>query len=125
MPIKITAEVGDLIDLYDTLKASHTTHISVKQNRLQQLLTACDLEDKESSQLSTHMKQLAGPYHTYNCFFQISVTSTRSYRAFGRELLAIYLTINYFTFLLQRREFATPTDHKPLCNSFNTSYKQH
>ncbi|CAH8866241.1 unnamed protein product [Trichobilharzia szidati] len=33
---------------------------------------------------------------------------------FGRELLAIYLAIRHFSYLLQGRHFTISTDHKPL-----------
>ncbi|CAH8547737.1 unnamed protein product [Schistosoma rodhaini] len=47
------------------------------------------------------------------------------YSTFGRELLAMYLAVKHFNFLLQGRDFTIMTDHKPLCFSFNTSYDKH
>ncbi|CAH8500068.1 unnamed protein product [Schistosoma mattheei] len=47
------------------------------------------------------------------------------YSTFGRELLAIYLAVKHFNFLLQGRTFTIMTDHKPLCYSFHTSYDRH
>ncbi|CAH8653370.1 unnamed protein product [Schistosoma intercalatum] len=39
------------------------------------------------------------------------------YSTFGRELLAIYLTIKHFRHMLEGREFIVFTDHKPLTNA--------
>ncbi|CAH8491861.1 unnamed protein product [Schistosoma rodhaini] len=47
------------------------------------------------------------------------------YSTFGRELLAMYLAIKHFNFLLQVRDFTIMTDHKPLCYSFSMSYDRH
>ncbi|CAI2724326.1 unnamed protein product [Schistosoma spindalis] len=47
------------------------------------------------------------------------------YSTFGRELLAIYLAVKHFSFLLQGRPFTIMTDHKPLIYSFNVSYDRH
>ena len=41
------------------------------------------------------------------------------YSAFGRELLAIFLTIKHFRFMLEGRPFYVYTDHKPLIYAFN------
>lgn len=40
------------------------------------------------------------------------------YSAFDRELLAIYLAIKYFRYMLEGREFVTFTDHKPITFAF-------
>ncbi|CAH8613718.1 unnamed protein product [Schistosoma haematobium] len=47
------------------------------------------------------------------------------YSTFGRELLAMYLAVKHFNFLLQGRDFIIMTDRKPLCHSFSTSYDKH
>ncbi|CAH8289554.1 unnamed protein product [Schistosoma intercalatum] len=47
------------------------------------------------------------------------------YSTFGRELLAIYLVVKHFNFLLQGRTFTIMTDHKFLCYTFHTSYDRH
>nr|CAH8868540.1 unnamed protein product [Trichobilharzia regenti] len=47
------------------------------------------------------------------------------YSTFGRELLAIYLAVKHFSFLLQGRHFTILTDHKPLCYAFTTSLDRH
>ena len=38
----------------------------------------------------------------------------RKYSAFGRELLAVYLSIRHFKHMLEGRDFCILTDHKPL-----------
>ena len=47
------------------------------------------------------------------------------YSAFGRELLAIYLTIKYFRHMLEGRTFCVYTDHKPLIHAFNAKPDRH
>lgn len=48
-------------------------------------------------------------------FFSKKITPTeRRYSTFDRELLAIYLSIKYFSHYLEGREFTVCTDHKPI-----------
>ena len=47
------------------------------------------------------------------------------YSAFGRELLAVYLSIRYFRHHLEGRQFFVITDHKPLTYSLNHSLHGH
>lgn len=42
------------------------------------------------------------------------------YSAFDRELLAVYLAIKHFRYILEGREFSILTDHKPLTNAWNS-----
>ena len=49
-------------------------------------------------------------------FFSKRFSDAQSkYSTFGRELLAIYLAVLYFSYYLEGREFYIETDHKPLC----------
>ena len=41
------------------------------------------------------------------------------YSTFDRELLAAFLAIRHFRFLLEAREFQLWTDHKPLCSAIS------
>lgn len=43
------------------------------------------------------------------------------YSTFGRELLAVYLSIKNYRHLLEGREFFVLTDHKPLCHAFRSN----
>ena len=45
----------------------------------------------------------------------------RKYSAFDRELLAIYLGIKHFRYMLEGRSFTVFTDHKPLTTALNSS----
>lgn len=42
----------------------------------------------------------------------------QKYGAYDRELLAIYLSIKHFKFMLEGRDFYAFTDHKPLIFAF-------
>ncbi|KAL1110234.1 hypothetical protein AAG570_008311 [Ranatra chinensis] len=44
--------------------------------------------------------------------------NTRKYSTYDRELLAIYMAIKHFYPLLEGRQFAMRTDHKPLTHAF-------
>lgn len=53
-------------------------------------------------------------------FFSKKLTvAEKKYSTFDRELLAIYLSIRYFQFMLEGREFVVFTDHKPLTYAFS------
>ncbi|GFW81604.1 retrovirus-related Pol polyprotein from transposon 17.6 [Trichonephila clavipes] len=45
-------------------------------------------------------------------------SSEKSYRAYDRELLAIYSAIRHFRYMLEARNFTVLTDHKPLTYAF-------
>ena len=47
------------------------------------------------------------------------------YSTFGRELLAVYLSIRHFRHHLEGRQFFVLTDHKPLTYSLNHSLNRH
>ena len=44
----------------------------------------------------------------------------RKYSTFGRELLAVYLSVRHFKHMLEGRDFCILTDHKPLTYAFTT-----
>ena len=53
-------------------------------------------------------------------FFSLKLKSAETrYSTFGRELLAIYLTIRHFRHALEGRQFHVMTDHKPLTRAFD------
>ena len=47
------------------------------------------------------------------------------YSTFGRELLAVYLTIKHFRYMLDGRTFCVFTDHKPLIHVFHARPDRH
>ncbi|BHF82160.1 hypothetical protein SprV_0802529700 [Sparganum proliferum] len=55
---------------------------------------------------------------------KLSPEETR-YSVFGRELLAIYLSIRHFRHFLEGREFVVLTDHKPLVFALRASPDRH
>jgi transposase InsO family protein len=53
-------------------------------------------------------------------FWSAKLTATQcGYSAFDRELLAIFLSIRHFRFMLEGRAFVVFTDHKPLLDSLS------
>ncbi|GJQ68753.1 hypothetical protein Trydic_g17285 [Trypoxylus dichotomus] len=51
-------------------------------------------------------------------FSKMLTNAQKKYRAYNRELLAAYLAVKHFRFLLEGREFCIYTDHKPLSYAF-------
>ena len=47
------------------------------------------------------------------------------YSTFGRELLAVYLTIKHFRYMLDGRNFCVFTNHKPLIHAFRARPDRH
>ena len=43
------------------------------------------------------------------------------YSAFGKELLAVYLSVQHFRHMLEGQTFCVYTDHKPLTHTFSTN----
>ncbi|PIK55880.1 gag-pol polyprotein [Apostichopus japonicus] len=55
---------------------------------------------------------------------RLNPTETR-YSTFGREMLAVYLTIRHFRHFLEGREFTVYTDHKPLTYALRSKPDRH
>ena len=55
---------------------------------------------------------------------KLSPAETR-YSTFGRELLAVYLAIKHFRYMLDGRIFCVFSDHKPLTHVFNAKPDRH
>ena len=59
-------------------------------------------------------------------FFSKKLTPTESrYSTFGRELLAIYLAVKHFRYLLEGKEFTIFTDHKPITRAIHIANDRH
>ena len=59
-------------------------------------------------------------------FFSRKLTKAETrYSTFGRELLAIYFTIQHFQHMLEGRQFCVYTDHKPLVYALTSKPDQH
>lgn len=53
-------------------------------------------------------------------FFSKSLSDTQiKYSTYDRELLAIYMAVNYFQHHIMGREIIIYTDHKPLCHAYS------
>ena len=64
-------------------------------------------------------QKIGGEWKPYGFFSKKLKPAETRYSTFGRELLAIYLTIKHFRHLLEGRPFYVLTDHKPLTFVFN------
>ncbi|MEL7341755.1 MAG: RNase H-like domain-containing protein, partial [Bacteroidota bacterium] len=66
-------------------------------------------------------QQLYGNWHPIAFFSKRLQPAEVKYSTFGRELLAIYLSIRHFRHYLEGREFYVLTDHKPLTHALSSS----
>ena len=64
-------------------------------------------------------QKIGGAWQPYGFFSKKLKPAETRYSTFGRELLAIYLTIKHFRYLLEGRPSYVLTDHKPLTFVFN------
>nr|VZI50842.1 unnamed protein product [Spirometra erinaceieuropaei] len=73
------------------------------------------MTDASSTAVSASLQQTVRGVLQPLAFFskKLSPAETR-YSVFGRELLAVYLSIRHFRHFLEGREFVVLTDHKPL-----------
>ena len=60
------------------------------------------------------------------CFYSQKLSPAQcNYSTFGRELLAIYLSIRHFRYFVEGRPFTVLTDHKPLIYALNARPDKH
>ncbi len=71
--------------------------------------------DASESYVGAVLQQAEGTHWRPLAFFSKKLEAAQSkYSAFDRELLAAYLAVRHFRFLLEGRQFILWTDHKPL-----------
>ncbi|XP_064482774.1 uncharacterized protein LOC135395588 [Ornithodoros turicata] len=82
--------------------------------------------DASSTAVGAVLQQrISGAWRPLALFSRKMKPQETRYSAFGRELLAIYLTVKHFRHFLEGRQFTVFTDHKPLVYAFSscsTSY---
>nr|VZI42314.1 unnamed protein product [Spirometra erinaceieuropaei] len=80
------------------------------------------MADASSTAVGASLQQTVGGVLQPLAFFskKLSPAETR-YSVFGRELLAVYLSIRHFRHFLEGREFVVLTDHKPLVFALRAS----
>jgi transposase InsO family protein len=80
--------------------------------------------DTSAAHVGTVLQQrstAADPWQPLGFFSQKLDPAQTRYSAFDRELLACVLAIRYFRYLLEGRQFAVFTDHKPLTYALHKS----
>jgi cleavage and polyadenylation specificity factor subunit 1 len=76
--------------------------------------------DASGTHVGAALQQQQGNSWQPLSFFSRKLSTTEQrYSAFDRELLAIYLSIRHFRFMLEGREFIVFTDHMPLLAALN------
>jgi transposase InsO family protein len=82
-----------------------------------QLSLATDASASHVGAVLQQRQHAAEPWQPL-AFWSAKLSATqRGYSAFDRELLAIFLSIRHFRFMLEGRSFIVFTDHKPLLDS--------
>ena len=76
--------------------------------------------DASSTHVGSVLQQLyKGLWEPLSFFSKKLSAAEMKYSTFDRELLAAYLSIRHFRFLLEGRSFQLWSDHKPLCSAIH------
>ena len=128
----------DLLPL--TKKQFHLTEaateaIELIKDKLSQLINLVPLDPSAQLVLSTDASSIAVgallQQRTRNGLIPLAFFSKKlqpaeqKYSTFGRELLAIYLSIRHFRHLLEGRDFEILTDHKPITYALMASHDRY
>ena len=70
-------------------------------------------------------QQVADQWHPISYFSKKLKPAEVRYSTFDRELLAVYLSIQHFRYMVEGREFCVYTDHKPLTRALMSRSTQH
>ena len=82
----------------------------------------CIMSDASDRAVGAVLQQhINGEWHPVSYFSKKLRPAETRYSTFDRELLAVYLSIKHFRYLVEGREFHVITDHKPLTYSLSTS----
>lgn len=77
--------------------------------------------DASDKHVGAVLQQGTGNNQKPLAFFSKKLSTTQSrYSAYDRELLAIYLALKHFQYMVEGRELCIYTDHKPLITSLNS-----
>ena len=77
------------------------------------------LVDASDFAVGAGLHQIIGDRKEPLGFFSTKLTKAqRGYSTYDRELLAVYLAIKHFRYMLEAREFTVYTDHKPFTYAF-------
>ena len=80
----------------------------------------CLAVDASNNHVGAVLQQLCGSTWRPLAFFSKKLDSTQlKYSAFDRELLAAFLSVRHFRYLLDGRRFHILTDHKPLTQALH------
>ena len=66
-----------------------------------------------------------GTWHPLSFFSKRLQPSETKYSTFGKELLAVYLSIRHFRHILEGLQFFILTDHKPLIHAISSASSRH
>ena len=84
------------------------------------------MSDASDIAVGAILQQRIGDQWQPIAFFSRKLTATETrYSTFDRELLAIYLAIRHFRHMVEGREFAVFTDHKPLTRALSSRGTHH
>ena len=70
-------------------------------------------------------QQVADQWHPISYFSKKLKPAEVRYSTFDCELLAVYLSIRHFRYMVEGREFCVYTDHKPLTRALTSRSTQH
>nr|VZI26528.1 unnamed protein product [Spirometra erinaceieuropaei] len=110
---EILVMTEEAVRSFNDVKAALANATLVAHTRSDAQLTL--MTDASSTAVGASLQQTVSGVLQPLAFFskKLSPSATR-YSVFGRELLAVYLSIRHFRLFLEGREFVVLTDHKPL-----------
>nr|VZH94571.1 unnamed protein product [Spirometra erinaceieuropaei] len=110
----------EAVKSFNDVKAAHASATLLAHPRADAQLTL--MTDASRTAVRASLQQTVGGVLKPLAFFskKISPAETR-YSVFGREPLAVYLSIRPFRHFLEGREFVVLTDHKPLVFAMRVS----
>ncbi|BHF77170.1 hypothetical protein SprV_0502027300 [Sparganum proliferum] len=119
-PKKTLVMTEEAVRSFNDVKAALTKATPLAHPRSDAQLTL--MTDASSTAVGASLQQTVSGVLQHLAFFskKLSPAETR-YSVFGRELLAVYLSIRHFRHFLEGREFVVLTDHKPLVFALRAS----
>ncbi|CAH8500953.1 unnamed protein product [Schistosoma haematobium] len=113
---KSLAMTPQAIQAFDQLKSALSTEALLARRKVDAPLAI--MTDASNVAVGAVLQQRVNEQWQPLAFFSKKLNATQTkYSTFGRELLAIYLAIKHFRYMLEGNSFTIYTDHKPLTKS--------
>ncbi|XP_057695302.1 uncharacterized protein LOC130917681 [Corythoichthys intestinalis] len=119
-PNHVIAWSGELLSAFETTKAA-LGQATLLAHPLPEAPVALTTDASDFAVGAVYEQWVNGAWQPLAFFSRQLGPRERKYSAFDRELLALWLAVRHFRFLLEGRPFTAYTDHKPLTFSMSRS----